>query len=195
MQESLAFPQEQKPLEEIKAQARECTRCPLHEGRQNVVFGDGNPDADLLVTGEGPGASEDQDGKPFTGKSGQLLMEILGELGTRREDIYLCNLVLCRTPGNRTPRKSEQARCRHSLHAHIKAVKPKVIVALGRPAAAALLGKDTTLGEIRGMWFSHQGTPWTTAFHPAFVLREKTRSNMDALRSDLRAALEKTGTR
>lgn len=191
MQESLAFPRRPAELAALRDKAMQCTRCPLHQGRKAVVFGHGNPQARLVLIGEAPGATEDQEGVPFSGRSGQLLNEVLKDLGIPRGEIWLCNLVLCKTPENRAPLKSEQARCREYLDGQIQAIRPRAIAALGRPAAAALLGQDATLAEIRGLWFDYQGIPWTAAYHPAFVLRERTRANLDALTADLQAAWEK----
>src|SRR5262249_62382046 len=130
-------------LEAVREALGECTRCRLHQGRSRIVFGDGNPDADLLFVGEGPGAEEDRRGLPFVGRAGELLTSMIEKgLGIPRRDVYICNIVKCRPPGNRTPQADEARTCGTFLDGQIAAVRPKVIVALGKPAASLLLGKE-----------------------------------------------------
>lgn len=158
-------------LEEVDAAAQACTRCRLAEGRRNVVFGVGNPNADLMFIGEGPGAEEDRRGEPFVGPAGQLLDKIIAAIGLSREQVYIANIVKCRPPGNRDPQPDEVAACREYLEAQIDLVRPKVIVALGRVAAQSLLGTDLPLGRMRGTWHRVRGVDLRVTYHPAGLLR------------------------
>ncbi len=177
-------------LADVRGVLGECTRCRLHEGRTQIVFGDGNPDADLLFVGEGPGEQEDLRGIPFCGRAGELLTQMIEKgLGIARGDVYICNIVKCRPPGNRTPLADEAATCRPFLDGQIDAVRPKVIVALGKPAASLLLGRDVSITRIRGTWHEYRGIPLMPTFHPAFVLRQYTAENRRKVWDDLRAAL------
>jgi len=168
----------------------ECTRCRLHEGRQKIVFGDGNPEADLVFVGEGPGAEEDKRGLPFVGRAGELLTQMIEKgLGIQRSEVYICNIVKCRPPRNRTPMTDEASTCRPFLDGQLAAIRPKVIVALGKPAASLLLGRDVAITRIRGTWHDYNGTPLMPTLHPAFVLRQYTPENRRAVWEDLKAAL------
>jgi DNA polymerase len=158
-------------LAEVDAAAQACTRCRLAEGRRTVVFGVGDPDADLMFIGEGPGAEEDRRGEPFVGPAGQLLDKIIGAIGLTREQVYIANIVKCRPPGNRDPQPDEAAACRGYLEAQIDLIRPKVIVALGRVAAQALLGTDQPLGRLRGSWHRVRGVDLRVTYHPAGLLR------------------------
>lgn len=189
---------EHPTLEAVRETLGECTRCRLAEGRSKIVFGDGNPDADLLFVGEGPGAEEDRRGLPFVGRAGELLTAMIEKgLGLARSDVYICNIVKCRPPGNRTPQADEANTCRPFLDGQIAAVRPRVIVALGKPAASLLLGRDVAITRIRGTWQEYRGIPLMPTFHPAYVLRQYTEENRRAVWSDLKAALararEETG--
>lgn len=148
-----------------------CTRCRLSQGRNKIVFGVGDPNADLMFIGEGPGADEDRLGEPFVGKAGQLLTKIIGAMGLDRRDVYIANIVKCRPPNNRDPESDEVESCRAFLEAQIDAVRPKVIVALGRPATQSLLRTNAPIGKMRGRWTEYQGIPLMPTFHPAYVLR------------------------
>jgi DNA polymerase len=177
-------------LESVRAELGECTRCRLCEERTKIVFGDGNPDADLMFVGEGPGAEEDRTGLPFVGRAGELLTAMIEKgLGIPRRDVYICNIVKCRPPGNRTPLADEARTCGVFLDGQIAAVRPKVIVALGKPATSLLLGRDVAITRVRGTWHSYKGIPLMPTLHPAFVLRQYTEENRRAVWSDLRAAL------
>jgi DNA polymerase len=179
-------------LDTVREALGECTRCRLHQGRSRIVFGDGNPDADLMFVGEGPGAEEDRRGVPFVGRAGELLTSMIEKgLGIPRRDVYICNIVKCRPPENRTPLADEAATCRPYLDGQIAAVRPRVIVALGKPAATLLLGREVSITRIRGIWHDYRGIPLMPTFHPAFVLRQYTQENRRAVWSDLRAALER----
>jgi DNA polymerase len=158
-------------LLEIRGDVGECTRCKLAGGRTHLVFGVGNPRAELLFVGEGPGADEDQQGEPFVGKAGQLLTKMIEAMGFRREDVYIANVVKCRPPGNRNPEPDEIAACEPFLRAQITAISPKVIVALGKFAAQTLLRETTPISKLRGRWSSYEGVKLMPTFHPAYLLR------------------------
>jgi DNA polymerase len=177
-------------LEAVRAELGDCRRCPLCETRSRIVFGDGNPDADLLFVGEGPGEQEDLQGLPFVGRAGELLTRMIERgLGIPRRDVYICNIVKCRPPGNRTPLATEVAACRPFLDGQIDAVRPRVIVALGKPATSLLLGRDVSITRVRGTWHEYRGVPVMPTFHPAFVLRQYTEENRRLVWEDLKAAL------
>jgi uracil-DNA glycosylase family 4 len=170
------------PLDEASAQrvaelaalagvAAGCTRCRLAEGRNKVVFGSGNPSAELMFVGEGPGAEEDRQGLPFVGAAGELLSKIIQAIDRTREQVYIANVVKCRPPGNRDPQPDEVATCRGYLDQQIALVRPRVLVALGRVAAQTLLGNDAPIGRMRGQWFQVQGIPTMVTYHPAALLR------------------------
>ena len=154
------------------------------------MFGDGDPDAELLFVGEGPGEQEDRQGIPFVGRAGELLTQMIEKgLGIPRRSVYICNIVKCRPPQNRTPLADEVTSCRPFLDGQIDAVRPRVIVALGKPAASLLLGRDVSITRLRGTWQEYRGTPMMPTFHPAFVLRQYTPETRRLVWEDLKAAL------
>jgi len=160
-------------LRVIRDDLGDCTRCRLHkQGRKQIVFGVGNPKAELMFIGEAPGADEDQQGEPFVGRAGQLLNNMIKAMGLRREDIYIANIIKCRPPGNRTPERDECDTCSPFLMRQIAAIKPKVIVALGAVAAKTLLAINAPMSEFRGRWFDFRGTKLAVTYHPAFLLRD-----------------------
>jgi uracil-DNA glycosylase family 4 len=172
-------------LKLIREDLGDCTRCKLHkQGRKQIVFGVGNPHAELMFVGEGPGADEDTQGEPFVGRAGQLLNNMIKAMGIRREDVYIANIVKCRPPGNRTPERDECETCSPFLMRQIAVVKPKVIVALGAVAAKNLLAMNASMSELRGRFYdfmpagaqssdpSWQGTKLAVTYHPAFLLRD-----------------------
>jgi DNA polymerase len=176
-------------LPEVRDRLGDCTRCPLSAGRHSIVFGDGNPDAEILFIGEGPGAEEDKRGLPFVGRAGELLTRMIERgMGIPRSEVYICNIVKCRPPGNREPLANEIAACRPFLDDQIDAVAPKVIVTLGRPATGVLLGRDVSITRLRGVWQDYRGTPVMPTFHPAFILRQYTEENRRLVWQDLQAA-------
>jgi uracil-DNA glycosylase family 4 len=180
-------------LDDVRRELGECTRCGLSEGRTQIVFGDGNPDADLMFIGEGPGEQEDKRGIPFCGRAGELLTRMIESgLGISRSDVYICNIVKCRPPRNRTPRSDEVSACRPFLDGQIAAVRPRVIVALGKPATSLLLGRDVAISRVRGQWHDYRGTPLMPTFHPAFILRQYTQENRGLVWQDLKAALARS---
>lgn len=155
----------------LAEEARACTRCALHAQRQQAVFARGNPFAELCFVGEGPGADEDAQGEPFVGAAGQLLDKMIGAMGYRRDDVYICNIVKCRPPNNRKPEPSEMAACTPFVTQQIALVKPKVIVALGATAVQGLLGTTEGITRLRGTWKLYKGTAVMPTFHPAYLLR------------------------
>jgi DNA polymerase len=184
---------ESRDLEAVRRELGDCTRCGLAAGRTQIVFGDGNPQADLMFIGEGPGQEEDRRGLPFVGRAGELLTQMIEKgLGIPRSEVYICNIVKCRPPNNRTPQGGEIAACRPFLDAQIAAVRPKVIVALGKPAASLLLGRDVAITRLRGTWHEVAGIPLMPTLHPAYVLRQYTPENRRNVWEDLKAALEKS---
>ncbi len=177
-------------LEEVRAILGECTRCRLHEGRTQLVFGDGSPDADLLFVGEGPGEQEDLQGIPFVGRAGELLTQMIEKgLEVPRAAVYICNIVKCRPPGNRTPMSDEVQTCQPYLDGQIDAIQPKVIVALGKPATSLLLGREVPITRVRGQWHDYRGVPLMPTYHPAFILRQYTPQNRRLVWDDLKTAL------
>jgi DNA polymerase len=159
-------------LAAVAAQALTCERCELARGRTHVVFASGDPNADLMVIGEGPGAQEDRQGLPFVGPAGELLTKILGAIERSRDQVYIANIVKCRPPQNRDPRPEEVAACRPYLDQQIALVRPRVIVALGRVAAQTLLGNDYPVNRLRGTWWEVAGVPVRVTYHPAALLRD-----------------------
>src|SRR5271166_6342537 len=172
-------------LKLIREDLGDCTRCKLHQqGRKQIVFGVGNPQAELMFVGEGPGADEDAQGEPFVGRAGQLLNNMIKAMGLRREDVYIANIVKCRPPGNRQPERDEAETCSPFLMRQISAIKPKVLVALGATAAKNLLAINAPMSELRGRWYdfkpagvrssdaSWPGACLAVTYHPAFLLRD-----------------------
>jgi len=155
----------------VRQDLGECARCKLAPGRTRLVFGVGNPKAELMFVGEGPGADEDQQGEPFVGRAGQLLTKMIEAMGYRRGDVYIANVVKCRPPGNRNPEPDEMDACEPFLKAQIRAVAPKAIVALGKIAAQTLLRDTTPISRLRGRWATYEGTRLMPTFHPAYLLR------------------------
>jgi DNA polymerase len=158
-------------LEEFRGMIDGCMKCPLGETRTNFVFGAGNPEADIVLIGEAPGADEDLRGEPFVGRAGQLLNEILKAIELRREDVYICNILKCRPPGNRDPLAAEVAQCEPYLHHQLRMIKPLLMLALGRIAAQTLLRSSDTLTVLRRKTHSYQGIPLMVTYHPAALLR------------------------
>ena len=152
-----------------------CPRCKLSKHRTNIVFGQGNPGADLMFVGEAPGAEEDEQGLAFVGRAGQLLTRIIEAMGRKREDVYIANCLKCRPPQNRNPERDEVAACRPFLEEQIRMISPRVIVTLGTFAAQVILETDEPIGRIRGRWLTAHGTRVMPTFHPAFLLRSPER--------------------
>jgi len=169
---------EGETLLQILQDIGECTRCPLHAGRNKLVFGVGNERSPLVFVGEGPGADEDAQGIPFVGRAGQLLTQMIEGTAKKegmpiqRDDIYICNVVKCRPPGNRTPEPVEMATCGEFLYRQLLAIRPKAICALGGTAARALTGHKEGVTKMRGKWFQWREIPVMVTYHPSYLLRE-----------------------
>ena len=175
----------------IREEIGDCTRCALHTGRNKIVFADGDPNARLMFVGEGPGADEDAQGLPFVGRAGQLLNNMITAMGLKREEVYICNVVKCRPPGNRTPEPDEANTCSPFLFKQIDVVRPQVIVALGATAATYLLGHRQPLAGLRGRVHAFRGTQLIVTYHPAFLLRDP-RQKKEAW-ADLQIAMKELG--
>ena len=167
----VAAPRPDDTLEVIRADLGDCTRCVLHEKRTNLVFGVGNPNAELMFIGEGPGFEEDRQGIPFVGPAGQLLTKIINAIDLSRDDVYIANVVKCRPPGNRDPEPEEVDECRPFLDRQIDTIRPKVICALGRVSAQNLLKTEEGITRIRGRIYPYRGAKLVPTFHPAYLLR------------------------
>jgi DNA polymerase len=162
-------------LSQLREELGECTRCKLHSTRRSIVFGVGADDAPLMFVGEAPGEQEDRRGEPFVGPAGELLDKMIEAMGWRRHDVYIANTLMCRPPGNRNPQPDELAQCMPFLQAKIASIAPRIIVALGRPAANNLLGTDAPISALRGRFHDRMGTKVMPTFHPAYLLREPDR--------------------
>jgi len=158
-------------LDEIRAELEDCRRCPLCQGRKNIVFGTGNPRARLVFVGEAPGREEDLKGEPFVGEAGRLLDRMLFAMGLGREEVYICNVEKCRPPQNRDPRPEEIDACEPFLQRQLATIAPDVIVTLGKFAAQTLLRDQSPISRLRGHWREYQGVPLMPTFHPAYLLR------------------------
>jgi DNA polymerase len=162
---------ERPTLDQIRRELGDCQRCKLCTGRKNIVFGSGNPRAELVFVGEGPGENEDLQGQPFVGAAGELLTKMIEAMGFNRDLVYICNVVKCRPPGNRNPEPDEIQACEPFLRSQLLAIQPKVIVALGKFAAQTLLRDSTPITKLRGQWRDYQGVQLMPTFHPAYLLR------------------------
>lgn len=158
-------------LLKIREDIGDCTRCKLHKGRHNIVFGDGSAKAELVFIGEGPGADEDAQGLPFVGRAGKLLTQMIEAMGLQRKDVYICNVVKCRPPENRAPEPDEVETCSPYLLRQIEVIKPKVIVCLGAVAAKTLLQTNRGITQFRGQWLEWRGHKLMATYHPAYLLR------------------------
>jgi DNA polymerase len=159
-------------LKAIREDIGDCARCKLHTlGRKQIVFGVGNPNADLMFVGEAPGADEDIQGEPFVGRAGQLLTKIIEAIGMKREDVYIANVIKCRPPGNRNPEPDEVEQCEQFMFRQVDTIKPKVIVALGKFAAQALLRTSDPITRLRGREYKYRGAVLMPTYHPAYLLR------------------------
>lgn len=162
-------------LPQIREELGECTRCKLHTTRRSIVFGVGDPFAPLMFIGEAPGEQEDKRGEPFVGPAGQLLDKMIEAMGWSRQSVYINNILCCRPPGNRNPQSDEILACKPFLEARIAAIAPRIIVALGRPAANTLLGTDAPISALRGTFHTRNGVAVMPTFHPAYLLRDPTK--------------------
>jgi DNA polymerase len=158
-------------LFQVRDDLGECTRCKLHSTRTKIVFGDGNPKAQLVFVGEGPGADEDAQGLPFVGRAGKLLTQMIEAMGLQRRDVYICNVVKCRPPGNRQPEPDEVTTCSPFLFRQLDSINPKVIVCLGATAFQTLLQSSRSISHYRGQWLDYRGYKMLPTYHPAYLLR------------------------
>jgi uracil-DNA glycosylase family 4 len=158
-------------LKTLEKEVSGCLRCELSGTRTNVVFGEGDPKADLMFIGEAPGGDEDKQGRPFVGRAGQLLTKIIESIGLKREEVFIGNILKCRPPGNRNPMPNEIAMCSPYLLKQIDAIKPKVICALGKFAAQTLLNTETPISKLRGKFYDYNGIKLMPTYHPAYLLR------------------------
>ncbi|MGH9396429.1 MAG: uracil-DNA glycosylase family protein [Terriglobia bacterium] len=166
-----AAPSKNETLEEIRADLGDCQRCKLSKARHHIVFGQGNPRAELVFIGEGPGADEDEQGLPFVGRAGQLLNKMLQLVQIKREDVYICNIVKCRPPGNRTPEADEIAACSPFLFRQLDSIRPRLICCLGAPAARTVLGIKEGITKVHGQFLDYRNAKAVATVHPAYVLR------------------------
>ncbi len=187
----LTLPAEPRSLDEIRSELGDCQRCKLCSGRTNIVFGVGNPKAELVFVGEGPGADEDAQGIPFVGKAGQLLTKMIEAMGFTRDEVYICNVVKCRPPNNRNPEPDEIEACQPFLRAQLASIRPKVIVTLGKCAAQTLLRDGTPITRLRGGWREYCGIPLMPTFHPAYLLRNPAEKRNTWL--DLQQVMKRVG--
>jgi DNA polymerase len=170
-QPSAAEAAHHESLEQVRKNLGDCKRCKLGSTRKNLVFGVGNPKARLVFVGEGPGADEDQKGEPFVGDAGRMLNRIITAMGIKREDVYICNVVKCRPPGNRNPEPDEIGACAPFLLRQLRAVRPEVIVALGKFASQTLLETKEPISKLRGRFRDFHGIPLMPTYHPSYLLR------------------------
>ena len=182
-----------------ESHVRGCVRCPLHRTRRNTVFGEGDPNAKLMFVGEGPGGTEDATGRPFVGRAGDKLTEMIRAMGLERQQVYICNVVKCRAflpgppPKDRPPQPEEAATCMPYLHRQIDIVRPSVIVTLGLSAMQYLLGSKQAMSRARGNWHSWNGIPVMPTFHPSYILRNPTVETRRAVWDDLKQAMARLG--
>lgn len=190
------LPRDQKIrlLDELnQSQVATCTRCRLHEQRTHTVFGEGDPDAQIVFIGEGPGETEDQTGRPFVGRAGQKLDDMIAAMGLRRQQVYICNIVKCRPPGNRAPASDEVDTCTPVLVRQLEIIRPKVIVTLGLPATQFMLASKLSMGKLRGQWHDWRGIKLMPTFHPSYILRVYTLETRKAVWSDLQKVMAELG--
>lgn len=172
-------PAEEMALPALEEAVAGCLRCKLGAGRENLVFGAGNPAADLVFVGEAPGASEDAEGIPFVGRAGQMLTKMIENvIEISRQDVYICNILKCRPPGNRNPEPDEIACCEPYLHKQLEIIQPKIICALGKFAAQWLLQTTLPIGKLRGKFGRYRGVPTLATYHPAYLLRSPSQKRV-----------------
>jgi DNA polymerase len=170
-----------------------CTRCRLSQQRTHTVFGEGDPDAAICFVGEGPGENEDLSGRPFVGRAGQKLDEMIAAMGLRRDQVFIANVVKCRPPGNRAPAPDEVDTCTPYLERQLEIIRPKVIVTLGLPATRYVTKLELSMGRMRGQWHSWRGIKVMPTYHPAYMLRNYTVETRKAVWSDLQKVMAELG--
>lgn len=187
---SMSVTRNSASLEDVRTELGDCQRCALARGRTHIVFGAGNPHASLVFVGEAPGAEEDRQGLPFVGRAGQLLTKIIESIGIEREDVYICNVLKCRPPGNRNPEPEEVESCSPFLRRQIETIQPKIVCCMGTFAAQTVLGMKTPISRLRGKFHKIDGIQYIATFHPAYLLRnpEKKREVWDDMKK-IRAEL------
>ena len=177
---NVSTPSSPESLEKIRRDLGDCQRCKLGKARKNLVFGIGNEHARLVFVGEGPGGDEDLQGEPFVGEAGRMLNRIIAAMGLKREDVYICNVVKCRPPGNRDPETDEISACAPFLLRQVQSIKPEVIVALGKFAAQTLLKTKEPISRLRGNFRNFYDIPLMPTYHPSFLLHRQAENNMEA---------------
>ena len=185
--------EKRKLLAELDAQVKVCNSCRLCEKRTNTVFGEGDVDAKIMFIGEGPGENEDLQGRPFVGRAGELLNNMIVGMGLTRDQVFIANIVKCRPPGNREPSPDEVATCTPFLEKQIEIIRPRVIVTLGRPALQHMLQQKISISKMRGQWQTWRGIRLMPTFHPAYLLRNYTKETRAAVWSDLKQVLAELG--
>ncbi len=189
-----AAAERQAALDALRARHdAECPHCTAATAHTRTVFGEGSPEARLMFVGEAPGAEEDRTGRPFVGRAGQLLNEMIKAMGLQREEVYIANVLKSRPPNNATPTADEASRCGPYLLEQIRIIQPEVIVTLGRPAAQLLLNTTESMTSMRGRWREYAGVPLMPTFHPAFLLRQYTPENRRKVWSDLQQVMDRLG--
>lgn len=178
-------------LEDVNREIMGCTKCPLHETKLNYVPGEGSPNPDIMFIGEGPGETEDRFGKPFIGKAGQLLDKMIAKMGYSRQTVFIGNIVKCRPPKNRDPKKDEVAACKPYLEKQIQLLKPKVIVCLGKVAMNNLLDASYSIMKERGKQFQFMDIPVIPTYHPAYILRQNSKDAVSKAKWDTWRDMEK----
>lgn len=182
-------------LSVIAQAVAQCTKCSLHKTRTHTVPGDGNPDARIVFVGEAPGKTEDEQGKPFVGRSGKLLTNIIEAMGLKREEVFICNIIKCRPPDNRDPRPEEITACMSYLFGQLSMIQPEIIIALGAHAAQTLLDTNTAIGQLRGKFHTYQPGPGAepiklmATYHPSYLLRNYSQDNRLRVWEDMRMVL------
>lgn len=189
---AVPIPADLQSLEEIAAHISGCCNCPLYEGRTHTVPGEGNADSpDILFIGEGPGADEDAQGRPFVGKAGQLLTKMIEAMGYQREEVFIANIVKCRPPNNRAPLPEEMEACLPYLRQQIGLIRPKTIIGMGATAIKGLLGKTVGITRLRGTWQEYEGIKLMPTFHPSYLLRDPSKKK--DVWQDLQQVLQELG--
>ncbi|MCP5050365.1 MAG: uracil-DNA glycosylase [bacterium] len=178
-------------INDIRAEIMQCTQCHLHETKQNYVPGEGCMNPDILFVGEGPGETEDNFGKPFIGKAGQLLDKLIARMGYSRETVFIANIVKCRPPNNRDPKPGEVEACKPFMVRQIEILKPKVIVCLGRVAMNNLLNASHSITRVRGTQFEFMGTPVIPTYHPSYILRQRAKESISKVKWETWHDMEK----
>ncbi|UCF00468.1 MAG: uracil-DNA glycosylase [Planctomycetota bacterium] len=198
-QDNVAVAQAATELEKIADEVRQCRKCPLGSLRTNAVPGEGKPNAQILFVGEGPGADEDAQGRPFVGRAGRLLDRVIAACGLKRSDVFIANILKCRPPGNRDPRPDEIINCFPYLQRQIEVINPKIIVALGAPAARTLLNTNKSIGQLRGQfheYYAGLGRPpikLMPTYHTAYLLRNYSHQNRERVWEDMKKVLTELG--